>query len=118
VLVHGASGGVVSRRCRSLGRWDDRVGDPADRTAAGVSIHEGAHHVLDHKWLCISGTGGAHPGRGAGVDVILEMLANVNLGKELTVWCRGGRWGCDRQRGTVEITPRDAMARDAAILGM
>jgi NADPH2:quinone reductase len=53
-----------------------------------------------------------------GVDVILEMLAHVNLGKDLTVLAPGGRVVVIGSRGTVEITPRDAMVRDAAILGM
>ncbi len=55
---------------------------------------------------------------GRGVDVILEMLANVNLGKDLTVLAPKGRVVVIGSRGPVEINPRDAMMRDAAILGM
>ena len=55
---------------------------------------------------------------GRGADVILEMLANVNLGKDLTVLARGGRVCVIGSRGPVEINPREAMGRDAAILGM
>jgi NADPH2:quinone reductase len=55
---------------------------------------------------------------GRGPDVILEMLSNVNLGKDLTILARGGRVVVIGCRGTVEINPRDAMARDASILGM
>ena len=78
---------------------------------------QGAHHVVDH---------GA-PGYleqvlkltdGRGVDVILEMLANVNLGKDLGLLARGGRVVVIGSRGTVEIDPRAAMRRDASILGM
>jgi NADPH2:quinone reductase len=50
--------------------------------------------------------------------VILEMLANVNLGNDLKALNRGGRVVVIGSRGTVEIDPRDAMARDAAILGV
>ena len=53
-----------------------------------------------------------------GVDIILEMLANANLGKDLGVLARNGRViviGC---RGKVEIAPRDAMTRDADIRAM
>ena len=46
------------------------------------------------------------------------MLANVNLGPDLTVLARGGRVVVIGNRGTVEINPRDAMGRDASILGM
>jgi len=52
------------------------------------------------------------------VDVILEMLANVNLNKDLGVLAKGGRVVVIGSRGDVEINPRLAMGRDAAILGM
>jgi NADPH2:quinone reductase len=52
------------------------------------------------------------------VNVILEMLANVNLGQDLNVLAQGGRIVVIGSRGTVEINPRDCMARDATILGM
>lgn len=60
---------------------------------------------------------------GRGVDVILEMLANVNLGKDLGILAPGGRVvvignrGTNNQ-GTVEINPRETMNRDSTILGM
>jgi NADPH2:quinone reductase len=73
--------------------------------------------VLDHKdpehfqqVLDITG--------GRGVDIILEMLANVNLGRDLKILARGGRVVVIGNRGTVEIDPRDTMGRDASILGM
>jgi NADPH2:quinone reductase len=52
------------------------------------------------------------------MDVIVEVLANVNLGKDLTVLAHGGRVVVVGSRGTVEINPREAMIREAAILGM
>jgi NADPH2:quinone reductase len=55
---------------------------------------------------------------GRGVDVILEMLANVNLAKDLTVLARKGRVVVIGNRGNIEINPRDIMAREAAVLGM
>jgi NADPH2:quinone reductase len=53
-----------------------------------------------------------------GVDVILEMLANVNLGKDLGVLARHGRVIVIGSRGDVEITPRELMKRDADIRAM
>src|SRR5207253_1977906 len=50
--------------------------------------------------------------------VVLEMLANANLGKDLTMLARGGRVVIIGSRGPVEINPRDAMIREATILGM
>jgi NADPH2:quinone reductase len=70
------------------------------------------HHAAGYLEQVLTLTGGR------GVDVILEMLANVNLGKDLKVLAQGGRIVVIGSRGTVEIDPRDAMSRDAAILGM
>ena len=78
---------------------------------------QGAHEVFDHRApehfeQVIKATGGH------GVDVILEMLANVNLGKDLTILAKGGRVVIIGSRGPVEINPRDTMQRDADIRGM
>ena len=53
-----------------------------------------------------------------GVDVIVEMLANVNLGRDLTILAKGGRVVIIGSRGRVEINPRDTMQRDADVRGM
>jgi NADPH2:quinone reductase len=78
---------------------------------------EGAHHALDHRapnyldqLMRLTG--------GRGVDVILEMLANVNLGADLKVLAMRGRVVVVGSRGDVQITPRELMARDAAVFAM
>lgn len=53
-----------------------------------------------------------------GVDVIIEMLANANLGKDLGLLARGGVVAVVGSRGTVEINPRDLMQREAAVIGV
>ena len=53
-----------------------------------------------------------------GVNLILEMLANVNLGKDLTVLAKFGRVVVVGSRGPVQIDARDTMSRDADIRGM
>ena len=55
---------------------------------------------------------------GRGVDVIVELLANVNLEKDLTILARHGRIAVIGSRGRVEIDPREAMSRDADICGV
>ena len=55
---------------------------------------------------------------GRGVDVIVELLANVNLGNDLTILAKGGRVVVIGSRGRVEIDPRDTMQRDADVRGM
>ena len=62
---------------------------------------------------------GDHEGdRGRGVDCILEMLANVNLGADLQLLAPRGRVVVIGSRGSVEMNPRDAMMRDADIRGL
>lgn len=118
VLVHGASGGVGLagvQLARAHGLTV--IGTAGSEKGRALVREQGAHQVLDH------GAGGYQERileltGGRGVDVILEMLSNVNLGKDLPLLARGGRVVVIGCRGTVEINPRDAMARDASILGM
>jgi NADPH2:quinone reductase len=118
VLVHGASGGVGTaavQLARAAGLTV--IGTGGTERGRELVKENGAHHVLDHK-------AGDYFDQlkqlteGRGVDVILEMLANVNLARDLTVLARQGRVVVIGNRGTIEINPRDAMGRDAAILGM
>ncbi|MBP1720276.1 MAG: Alcohol dehydrogenase, zinc-binding domain protein, partial [Deltaproteobacteria bacterium] len=118
VLVHGASGGVgiaAVQVARAAGLTVFGTGG----TEAGrrLIVEQGAHHTLDHKASGYLERGVSLTG-GGGFDVILEMLANVNLGKDLGALAFGGRVVAIGSRGTVEINPRDAMSRDAAVLGM
>jgi len=55
---------------------------------------------------------------GRGVDLIAEMLANVNLARDLTMLARNGRVIVIGNRGAIEINPRDAMGREADIRGL
>ncbi|HEY0080433.1 MAG TPA: NADPH:quinone reductase [Pyrinomonadaceae bacterium] len=118
VLVHGASGGVGLAAVQLARAAGLRViGTGGTEEGRKLVAREGAHHVLDHRapdYLDEL----AQLTDGRGVDVILEMLANVNLGRDLTVLAYGGRVVVIGNRGTVEINPRDAMSRDATIHGM
>ena len=118
MLVHGASGGVglaVVQLGRTAGVTV--IGTAGTDKGKQLVTENGAHHVLEHhdpdylkQLLQLTG--------GRGVDVILEMLANQNLGKDLTVLAPKGRVIVIGSRGPVEINPRDAMGRDAIIQGM
>jgi NADPH2:quinone reductase len=118
LLVHGASGGVGTAAVQ-LARAAGLTVFGTGGTEAGrrLILEQGAHHVLDHKSPGYLENGVALTG-GNGFDVILEMLANLNLGKDLGALAFGGRVVVIGSRGTVEINPRDAMSRDAAVLGM
>lgn len=118
VLVHGASGGVGLagvQLARAHGLTV--IGTAGSEKGRTLAAEQGAHHALDHTAAGYLDEIKALTG-GRGVDVILEMLSNVNLGKDLTILAKGGRAVVIGCRGTVEINPRDAMARDASILGM
>src|SRR5262249_13770556 len=52
------------------------------------------------------------------IDLILEMLANVNLGKDLTILARGGTVVIIGSRGSVEINPRDIMRTEGTVVGV
>jgi NADPH2:quinone reductase len=118
VFVHGASGGVGTAALQ----WARAAGFKVIGTAGTEegrrhASKQGAHHVLDHHAEgYLEELTSLTDGRGP--DVILEMLANVNLNKDLGVVAKGGRVVVIGSRGAVEINPRLAMTRDAAILGM
>lgn len=118
VLVHGASGGVGIAAVQLARAAGLRViGTAGSEQGRKLVAAEGAHHCLDHGAPDGLGPLNAITG-GRGVDVIVEMLANVNLARDLAILARGGRVVVVGNRGAVEINPREIMGRDASILGM
>jgi len=115
VLVHGASGGVgiaSVQIARALGLTV--FGTAGSAKGLELAQREGAHQIFDHSKSgyqeeITKATGGR------GVDIILEMLANVNLGADLKLLAQMGRVVVIGSRGDVTITPRDLMSRRASI---
>ncbi len=118
VLVHGASGGVGTAAVQ-LARAAGMVviGTAGSGDGMNLAKQQGAHHVLNH-----SSEGYLDELKkltnDRGVDVIIELLANKNLANDLTVLAKKGRVAVIGNRGTIEINPRDAMAREADIRGV
>jgi NADPH2:quinone reductase len=118
VLVHGASGGVGTaavQLARAAGLMV--VGTSSSAEGQQLVQENGAHHVLNHRvenyreeLMRLTSK--------RGFDVILEMLANVNLSHDLSLLAKFGRVVVIGSRGKIEIDPRDTMSRDASILGM
>lgn len=118
VLIHGATGGVgiaAVEFAHAHGLTVIATGG-TDQGLATVRQH-GADTVANHRAPNYSDEIMAATG-GRGVDLIIEMLANVNLDRDLNLLAKYGRIVVVGNRGRVEINPRDAMTRDAAILGM
>lgn len=118
VLVHGASGGVGTAAVQFARAWGMNIIGTAG-TDKGIELvrEQGAQHVLNHgesnylnKLMDLTG--------GRGVDLVVELAAHINLGKDLTVLAKQGRVVAVGSRQPVEINPRDTMSRDASILGM
>ncbi|MCL6270707.1 NADPH:quinone reductase [Sansalvadorimonas sp. 2012CJ34-2] len=118
LLVHGASGGVGLAAVQlGIAAGMTVIGTAGTEEGRQLVKDQGAHLVLDHhsdthledllEWT-----------HGQGVNLTLEMLANVNLGHDLSALAHGGRVVVIGSRGTVTINPREIMKRDAAILGM
>lgn len=118
VLVHGATGGVGTAAVQ-IARAAGFVVFGTGGTEEGRKLvqEQGAHHVLDHRAPDYLQQGMDLTG-GKGFDLILEMLANVNLDKDLGVVAKGGRVIVIGNRGRIEIDPRQTMAKEATIKGV
>ena len=118
VLVHGASGSVGIAAVQFAATAGLTViGTGGTERGRQLVREQGAAHVLDHhapdyldQLMKLT--------TGRGVDLILEMLANVNLGKDLTVLGLEGCIVVIGSRGDVQINPRLLMRAQGAILGM
>jgi len=115
VLVHGASGGVGTAAvqiARSMGLTI--LGTAGTPAGLELAKREGAHQVFDHRKAgyqeeVLKATGNR------GVDIILEMLANVNLAHDTKLLAKDGRIIVIGSRGEVTINPRELMIRRGSI---
>lgn len=118
VLVHGASGGVGTAAVQ-LARFRGLrvIGTAGTDRGLALVAEQGAHLALDHTQAdymqqVMTFTSGR------GVDVVIEMLANINLDRDLDVLALRGRVVVVGNRGRIDIDPRKIMGKDGAILGM
>ncbi len=118
LLIHGASGGVGIAALQLARAAGLRVFGTAG-TPEGLALvrQHGAEAAFDHR----------DPGYldqikaavdGRGMDLIIEMLANRNLGHDLDLLAPMGRIVVIGSRGPVEIDPRNLMVREADIRGI
>lgn len=118
LLVHGASGGVgIAATQFAVAAGLTVIGTAGTDEGVAVVSKQGAHHAFNHRSAgyleqITAATGGRGP------DVILEMLANVNLDHDLTLVAAGGRIVVIGNRGRVEIDARKIMSKDCAVYGL
>jgi NADPH2:quinone reductase len=118
VLIHGASGGVGIAAIQ----WAKHAGLTVIGTASSdegkaLVMQQGADAVFDHSadgYLDLI----KECTKGSGVNLIIEMLANVNLQKDFEVLAMFGRITVVGNRGSLDFNPRVIMGKDAAIYGM
>jgi NADPH2:quinone reductase len=118
ILVHGGSGGVGTAAIQLASAAGLVVLATAgtDRGLAHLTAQGASrafnHRAADYLEQIMSATDNR------GVDVVLEMLANVNLNRDLGLLARKGRVIVIGNRGTIEIDPRQTMTKDSDIRGM
>ena len=118
LFVRGASGGVGSACVQTARALGLRVIGTAGSDKGRQMLRDlGVHAALDHHAPDLT-TQVLNATEGRGPEIIIEMLANANLAKDLGLVAHRGRIVLIGNRGTIEINPRDAMNRDASILGM
>ena len=121
VLIHGASGsvGLAAVQLAFAGRVKNLTVIGTAGTEEGMRLvrESGAQFAVSHRDPDYVAQIMAHT-NGRGADVILEMLANVNLDKDLDMIAPFGRIVVIGNRGEVTINLRKAMSKDAAIIGM
>ena len=118
LLIHGASGGVgiaATQFARAAGLTV--IGTAGTDGGLALVTAQGAHHALNHRADGYLDEVTALTG-GRGPDLILEMLANVNLDRDLTIAAVGGRIVVIGNRGRVEIDARKIMTKDLSVRGV
>lgn len=118
VLVHGASGAVGTAAVQIAKHFKAKVAGTAG-TPAGMDVvkQAGADLVVCHrdkdylksimKWT-----------NDRGVDIILEMLANVNLPEDFNTIGQNGLILVIGSRGEVKVNPRCLMGKESAVMGI
>jgi NADPH:quinone reductase len=117
VLIHGASGAVGVAATQMACAAGLRVfGSAGTDRGRQLARDQGAREVFDHSTAGYEKDVSTKTG-GRGVDLIIEMLANVNLMKDLDLIAKRGRIVIVGNRGAIELNPRAIMGKDATIVG-
>jgi NADPH2:quinone reductase len=111
VLIHGASGGVgVAAVQLALAAGLDVIGTAGGPEGVAFLKSLGVTRALDHR--AADYLNGVQP------NLILEMLADKNLGTDLAIAAFRGRIVIIGSRGAASVEPRLTMTKDLTVRGM
>lgn len=118
VFIHGASGAVGTAAIQLAKRAGMTViGSGGTERGRQLILNQGADHTVDH-----TSEGYVEEVRkltgGTGPQLILEMLANVNLATDLDLVAKYGRIIIIGNRGEVTINPRLTMMKELDVRGL
>lgn len=117
VLIHGASGavGVAATQIASAAGLQV-FGTAGTEKGRALALEQGADSMFDHTAAGYEKQIVAKT-NGRGVDLVVEMLANVNLVRDLEMITKRGRVVIVGNRGALELNPRSIMSKDATVVG-
>lgn len=118
VLIHGASG-AVGLACVQIAKAKGLkvYGTAGTQEGIDLVLKQGATAAFNHREegyaeKITEATDGKGP------DIIIEMLANVNLGTDLQLVNKNGIIVVVGNRGTVDINPRITMQKECIVTGL
>jgi NADPH2:quinone reductase len=118
VFIHGASGSVGTAAIQLAKRAGLKViGSAGSEKGLELVRREGADHAVNHTQAGYIEEVRRLAG-GKGPEIILEMLANVNLAADLDLVAKYGRIIVIGNRGEISISPRVAMMKEIDIRGI
>lgn len=118
IFIHGASGSVGTSAIQlAKGIGATVIGSAGTDKGLALIKDQGVDLAVDHskegyidKIMAFT--------NGNGVDLTLEMLANVNLATDLDIAARKGRIVVIGNRGEITINPRLTMMKELDVMGM
>lgn len=114
LLIHGASGGVGTLMLQFAKLYGAKVIATAGSEEGLQVLRDlGADYVFNHHK-----DGYIDEIKNYGIDVIIEMLANVNLQNDLEVIGKQGKIVIVGNRGEITINPRLLMMKEATVTGL
>lgn len=118
VFIHGASGSVGTAAIQLAKRVGLKVvGSAGSARGLALIVEEGADLAVDHTRKGYLDEVKVYTG-GRGPELILEMLANINLAADMELVAKYGRIVVIGNRGEITVNPRLTMMKELDIRGI